>query len=111
MFIGVLIGLETDWVMHCERFDERKVERRRAHDAAVAAGTVAPDAPNPHHDSWCEQDWPFSRGAGYITQAIFTWEAIVKVLAEGNQPFNYFRDRDDGPWNCLDFFIVCIGES
>ncbi len=33
---------------------------------------------------------------------IFTFEALIKILAEGNRPFNYFRN----PWNVFDFAIV-----
>jgi voltage-gated sodium channel len=33
---------------------------------------------------------------------IFTVEALIKILAEGKQPFNYFKN----PWNVFDFIIV-----
>ena len=33
---------------------------------------------------------------------IFTFEAIIKIIAEGKQPFNYFKN----PWNVFDFLIV-----
>jgi len=33
---------------------------------------------------------------------IFTIEAVIKIIAEGKQPFNYFRN----PWNVFDFLIV-----
>jgi voltage-gated sodium channel len=33
---------------------------------------------------------------------IFTLEALIKILAEGNRPFNYFKN----PWNVFDFIIV-----
>ena len=33
---------------------------------------------------------------------IFTFEALIKILAEGKQPFNYFKN----PWNVFDFIIV-----
>ena len=33
---------------------------------------------------------------------IFTIEAIIKIIAEGKQPFNYFKN----PWNVYDFLIV-----
>lgn len=35
---------------------------------------------------------------------IFTVEVIVKIMAEGNRPFNYFKD----PWNIFDFLIVAV---
>jgi len=41
------------------------------------------------------------------SQAIFTVEAAVKLLAEGVTPQRYF---DDG-WNCMDFFIVGASSS
>ena len=33
---------------------------------------------------------------------IFTLEALIKILAEGNRPLNYFKN----PWNVFDFIIV-----
>ena len=40
---------------------------------------------------------------------IFIAEAIIKILAEGNRPYNYFKN----PWNVFDFTIVaaCLLES
>ena len=35
---------------------------------------------------------------------IFTIEVIIKVLAEGRKPWNYFKD----PWNIFDFSIVAL---
>lgn len=35
---------------------------------------------------------------------VFTLEAAIKILAEGNRPGNYFRD----PWNVFDFVIVVV---
>ena len=37
-----------------------------------------------------------------VILVIFTFEVLVKILAEGNRPFNYFRN----PWNVFDFAIV-----
>ena len=37
-----------------------------------------------------------------IILAIFIIEAIIKILAEGNRPQNYFKN----PWNVFDFIIV-----
>ena len=34
--------------------------------------------------------------------AIFTVEALIKILAEGNRPLHYFKN----PWNVFDFAIV-----
>lgn len=39
-----------------------------------------------------------------IILAIFTIEVIVKVLAEGKKPWNYFKDG----WNIFDFSIVAV---
>ena len=40
--------------------------------------------------------------------AIFSIEALVKILAEGKRPFQYFKN----PWNVFDFAIVvaCLAE-
>ena len=35
---------------------------------------------------------------------IFTIEAVIKILAEGDKPLNYFKD----PWNVFDFLIVLV---
>ena len=35
---------------------------------------------------------------------IFTVEAVLKIIAEGNRPLNYFKD----PWNVFDFIIVVV---
>jgi voltage-gated sodium channel len=35
---------------------------------------------------------------------IFTFELVVKFLAEGNKPLNYFKDS----WNVFDFLIVAV---
>ena len=37
-----------------------------------------------------------------VILAIFIIEAIIKILAEGNRPQNYFKN----PWNVFDFIIV-----
>ena len=44
-----------------------------------------------------------------LSLAIFTFESAVKILAHGMDPKNYFTDKKDGSWNCLDFFVVCVG--
>ena len=33
---------------------------------------------------------------------IFTFEALIKIIAEGKHPLNYFKN----PWNIFDFIIV-----
>ncbi len=35
---------------------------------------------------------------------IFTLEFLIKMIAEGNRPWRYFRD----PWNVFDFLIVAV---
>lgn len=39
-----------------------------------------------------------------IILIIFTIEVVVKILAEGNKPWNYFKDA----WNVFDFLIVAV---
>jgi len=36
---------------------------------------------------------------------IFIVEIVVKLVAEGNTPFNFFKDA----WNVFDFVIVVVG--
>ncbi|MDO8970251.1 MAG: ion transporter [Saprospiraceae bacterium] len=42
--------------------------------------------------------------ADLLILLIFTAEFGLKILAEGNKPWNYFRD----PWNVFDFLIVAV---
>ena len=37
-----------------------------------------------------------------VILGIFVIEAVIKILAEGNRPLNYFKN----PWNVFDFIIV-----
>ena len=37
-----------------------------------------------------------------IVLGIFVIEAVIKILAKGNRPFDYFKN----PWNVFDFVIV-----
>ena len=37
-----------------------------------------------------------------IILGVFVIEAVIKILAEGNRPQNYFKN----PWNVFDFSIV-----
>ena len=41
-------------------------------------------------------------GLDLLILALFTIEIIIKIIAEGNKPLNYFKD----PWNVFDFIIV-----
>lgn len=51
------------------------------------------------------RDWlPTLHALDFFILLIFTVEVIVKVAAEGNQPFNYFKDS----WNIFDFLIVAV---
>lgn len=47
---------------------------------------------------------PFLHILDWIVLWIFTVEAAIKILAEGNHPLDYFKD----PWNIFDFLIVLI---
>jgi hypothetical protein len=84
MVVGVMIGIETDQTLSCNRFFAR--ENR------------------PSSDPRCQVTLA-SHVITYASQAIFTFEVIVKVGAEGRTPVRYF---DDG-WNCMDSFIVVTG--
>ena len=39
-----------------------------------------------------------------LVLSIFTLEAVIKILAEGKRPINYFRNA----WNIFDFLIVTV---
>ena len=40
----------------------------------------------------------------FIVLVIFVLEAVIKIVAEGKTPLNYFKD----PWNVFDFSIVVV---
>jgi len=44
----------------------------------------------------------FLQTLDHLVLIIFTLEALIKILAEGNRPLNYFKN----PWNIFDFAIV-----
>ena len=51
------------------------------------------------------KEWlPLLNYFDWIILAIFTIEAAIKILAEGDKPWRYFQD----PWNLFDFLIVVI---
>ena len=51
------------------------------------------------------KEWlPLLHTIDWIILWIFTIEAAVKILAEGNRPLRYFQD----PWNVFDFLIVVV---
>ncbi len=67
----------------------------------VVAGALAGIETYP----WVVHQWHGLLGAiDKIILVIFVLEVVVKVGAEGRQPWNYFRD----PWNVFDFFIVAV---
>lgn len=51
------------------------------------------------------KNWmPFLHTLDWVILWIFTVEAAIKILAEGNKPWRYFQD----PWNVFDFIIVVV---
>jgi voltage-gated sodium channel len=83
--VGLLIGVETDQFLSCNRY----TNRANRPDTTLAR---------------CEVTFA-SNFMEVASQAIFTGEAVVKVLAEGYEPYRYLND----PWNCLDAFVVSTG--
>jgi voltage-gated sodium channel len=43
--------------------------------------------------------------AEMVVQGVFTFEFLVKLVAEGFRPYLYFADA----WNCFDFSILVVG--
>lgn len=56
------------------------------------------------YDKLLQNYFSFFEFTDALILAIFFAEIIIKVLAEGNRPFNYFTDG----WNVFDFLIVVI---
>ena len=44
-----------------------------------------------------------------ITSAVFTVEVLLKLVIEGFEPMNYFRDKENGSFNTFDAVIVAAG--
>jgi len=85
--VGLVIGVDTDDLMACERF---------THHQAAGDGVSRP--------AFCTPS-AFSVVLGYLSQAIFTAEMCIKIAAQGAFPELYFAD----PWNKLDAFVVTVG--
>ena len=94
--VGIMIGIETDQLMHCSR--------RTARMEAQAAWRNVSFWED--QDSWCDDGvLPPSKVVAILAQTVFTVEAAVKILACAWKPLRYFDDA----WNKLDFFIVVVG--
>lgn len=63
----------------------------------LAAGVLVGTQTYFHHS-------PLLESLDLVILLIFTVEFFIKLFAEGNQPWRYFRD----PWNVFDFLIVAI---
>lgn len=44
-----------------------------------------------------------------LSNVVFTAEIILKVIAEGTRPLEFFTDSDNGAFNTFDFLIVASG--
>jgi len=96
VLVGIVIGLDTDFNIHCERI-EFKVDSRDDDDRYSS------------QDYDCKHPPIYFAVVTILAQTVFTFEAAVKILSEGKKPMNYFTHPEDGAWNCLDFFIVVAG--
>jgi hypothetical protein len=83
IIIGVMIGVDTDDGLNCSRLRSRLDDPHANCDPRLATVVI-----------------------GWIAQAIFTVEVMIKLVAEGRTPLHYFVDKENGSWNCLDFFVV-----
>ena len=45
----------------------------------------------------------------HVFLAVFIFECVVKLVAQGFRPWCYFNEAHDGAWNCFDFMIVVVG--
>ena len=50
----------------------------------------------------------FVQGVGAVTSSVFAAECVLKIVAEGHSPGNYFRDPENGSFNTFDFLIVVL---
>jgi len=104
LIVGVVIGFDMDHSLKCSRLENRINDHN--HDE---------EDDDEHHNykhnllHTCKDELLYSFIITIIAQIIFTLEAVVKIIAEGSYPSRYFTDKEDGSWNCLDFFIVIVG--
>lgn len=95
LMVGFVTGLETNWTLECYRMQIRIKD----HDS------IASDL---KYETDCGEDQFYSVVVGILSQAIFTVELVVKLLSEGRKPMRFFRDLEDGSWNCLVSGFACI---
>lgn len=88
LLVGLATGLETNWTLECYRMKIRFID-----DTSLASELK--------YESECGQDQFYSVVVGILSQIIFTIELVVKLLAEGRKPMRFFKDLEDGSWNCL----------
>ena len=43
-----------------------------------------------------------------VTLVVFVLEVVLKILACGLHPMDYFRDKEDGAFNTFDFIVVAL---
>jgi hypothetical protein len=112
LIVGGLSGYETNISLKCQRMKDR-LENHSNRDDDVYLYNHNNSINNNNSDliSDCESSLSsdYLLKLGFISQAIFTLEALVKIFAKGARPFQYFSDKEEGPWNCIDFLIVLIG--
>jgi len=102
LLVGGVTCIQTNDTLSCQR----RIDRIHAHHSNNDDDDDV-DWKNKSHD--CEQIPDYLYFIGLISQLIFTFEAFIKITAEGVHPKQYFTDKEDGYWNCIDFFIVIVG--
>ena len=97
IIIGVFTGIDSDFTLACERTYER-----------VEGLTPSDDEGSRAQVKECNAGHGPTIVVGDVAQAIFTFEVVVKVLAE-DVVSEFFTDKENGSWNILDLVIVIIG--
>jgi len=95
--VGVMIGVETDSFMACERWTVNRGPDSGRNSAAGSGLETEEPAP-------CEAT-SLSVAMGVGSQVVFTLECAVKLLSYEYETQKFFHDG----WNCMDFFIVLTG--
>jgi hypothetical protein len=106
LIIGGSIGFDTNKTLKCQRLDMRLEDTRLDVDDDWKSMTLDEIENEVEH---CLKQSLFFIVMNIAAQAIFTFEATVKITAEGTKPWKYFTDKENGSWNCIDFFIVIVG--
>ena len=103
VMVSIMVGIDADMEKTCMRLSKRVDYMEAVYDSSNPREAERFAALKKRsHD--CESKSEFSSLVDWACLFIFTFEAVVKIVAEGTRPQKYFEDR----WNLLDFFVIVV---